>query len=232
MTKFIFLSLLSATVLTCVTAAPLASQSVEERKAAWLRAQEVQRRTDCRLAHQVLTLGQPADRWEWALQLTSSCGALGGEALAHQLRQHSSVTAPGGELEKVVVSTAGFRDHHVFSTALAIATDPSAATVARVQSVRVLYFQLNPSNWDPYESFLPDTYTAYMPTTQKPSQGEPYKVDPAQTVLRAMEALLARADTQEPLRTAAIKLHASTQTRVQCAVVSTLEACWNRLRKH
>ena len=51
-------------------------------------ADSVQLRNECRLAHQILTKGQPANQRDWALEFIRRCGSLGGEAIAHLIRSH------------------------------------------------------------------------------------------------------------------------------------------------
>lgn len=114
----------------------------------------VRHRNDCRLAAQILTSGQPANRRTWALRLLPTCGAAGGVAIADALR--SARAAQGWEpgLEEIVMLTSVLHDANIFAAAANVAADPSAGKAARIQAVRVLYYQLGRGRADPYESFL------------------------------------------------------------------------------
>ena len=100
-------------------------------------------RNECRLAAQVLTTGQPANKTGWALDLIPLCGATGGSAVAELVRRHARATAPS-EFEPLVELATQLRDRAVYNAALAVATDTRATEPARIQSIRILAAQLNP----------------------------------------------------------------------------------------
>lgn len=101
-----------------------------------------QHRNDCRLAHQVLTLGQPADRTDWALEIAPTCPALGGEALAAVLLAHRGDETAGPELEVVVDASLRLRDGALFGAGLQLADDPGAGRAARIAGWQVVHAQL------------------------------------------------------------------------------------------
>lgn len=108
-------------------------------------------RADCRLAHQVLTKGQPAVKREWALGKIRVCEELGGEALAAELRRHRQAESPTEALEEAVRATRDFVDARLAEVALDITSDPSAGTAARVQAIRVLSYQITPGSSASFE---------------------------------------------------------------------------------
>lgn len=99
-------------------------------------------RNDCRLAHQVLTDGHPADRHEWALETAPSCGALGGAALAAVLLAHHGDDTAGDELEVLVGASVRLRDAALFAAGLQLAGDAAAGGAARVAGWQVVHAQL------------------------------------------------------------------------------------------
>jgi hypothetical protein len=99
-------------------------------------------RNDCRLAHQVLTDGHPADRYDWALETASSCGAPGGEALAAVLLAHRGDDTAGDELEVLVGASLRLRDAALFGAGLQLAGDAAAGRAARVAGWQVVHAQL------------------------------------------------------------------------------------------
>jgi hypothetical protein len=170
-------------------------------------------RNACRLAEQVLTLGQPANRREWALQTVPACGASGGRVLAAQLLARGGDT-DASALEAMVFATSRMTDASLFRAGLELGADPSAAQAARAAGWRVALYQLVPGSYarpEPAgEDGEPTATGAFM--TAAPMAGAPLPADaPAQAreaVLRsqagapaavrdAMDPLLATAELQE-----------------------------------
>jgi hypothetical protein len=154
------------------------------------RPDTVQHRNNCRLAVQVLTTGHPANKRYWALAYASTCGPVGGSALAHALEQNRSSATPES-LEEVVMVSSEFHDATIFRTALDIARDQSSTRVARIQALRVLYYQLGRGRVDPYESFLVAERGEIYPIRHDYpcGVGEPLPTDAAQQALRTAEAI-------------------------------------------
>lgn len=111
-------------------------------------------RAECRLAHQVLTTGQPSVKREWAVGKIGACRDLGGEAIAAELDRLRSAEERTDRLERIVWVTNRFVDRAIARTALNVATDPGAGDVARVQAIRVLSFQVAPATNASYEGFV------------------------------------------------------------------------------
>lgn len=137
--------------------------------AAQAQPDSVKHRNDCRLASQVLTLGQPANRRTWALRILPTCGRTGATAVAEVLRSSRQDRVWRAGLEEVVMMASVLHDAEIFSAALGVANDGSAGKAARIQAFRVLFYQLSPGRADPYESFLAQNHLAYIPPADYPS---------------------------------------------------------------
>lgn len=103
---------------------------------------DTQLRNDCRLALQVLTLGQPADRYGWARDIIVKCDESGGPALASVWR---SVSADPGELPHVVYSTSRVRDQRILDQLVIVARDQARPTVVRLSAFQVMVSYYKPS---------------------------------------------------------------------------------------
>lgn len=207
--------------LTITSAAEAQHQSTERAAPAWHQA-------DCRLAAQVLTLGQPANKRDWAVRFARSCGSVGGEAIGRALREHRTDVHTNEELELLVTSTSALIDAAIFEAALDVAGDPDAGVVARVQAVRAIYFQLHPGRLDPYESFLPGHEEAYFPLSHHEEHGTPLPPDAHERA--AVLAELLRSDADERIRSAAEKLGAAVRVGRTCMGAASLQECWARLQ--
>jgi hypothetical protein len=155
-----------------------------------------------------MTHGQPAVKREWALTVINNCGPLGGEAIAHLLRQHRSDTEWGPELERIVTQATKFRDRAIYEAGLEIAVDPSAGEVGRVQALRAIYNQFRPGNFAPYESFVTDSLVPFGISTYHVYTATPLPDDAYETILEAVEAIRASTTTPQPVRHAASTLRA------------------------
>lgn len=111
---------------------------------AQVRPDSAPHRSDCRLARQVLLHGQPANKRPWALGYIVTCGAGAGETVAEILRRHRSDVTVARELDELVTAVSGLVDRGLALAALDVARDPGAGTAARVQALRLLYFQVRP----------------------------------------------------------------------------------------
>ena len=120
------------------------------------RADSVQHRNHCRLAEQVLRHGQPANKRSWALGYIRVCGAAGGATLAAILVESNLAS------EDAVMVTSVLHDASIFRIALEIAIDATAVKTARIQALRVLFYQLGRGRVDSYESFLASDDGIYM----------------------------------------------------------------------
>lgn len=106
-------------------------------------ARAAKHRSDCRLASQVLTTGNPAPHREWALQFIGSCGSDGPAALA---LQWTRARGPGEELEQLVRSSARLRDARLYRQLRATTQDGSRPPAVRVGAMLVLTRYTDPRN--------------------------------------------------------------------------------------
>lgn len=135
-----------ALVAVAVAAHPAAGQSSTP--------DSVHFRNECRLMLQVLRLGQPANKWDWALHRVATCGPEGGQALSAQLDRLRGAAVRSRELDGVAAASVGFWDLSVFRTALGIASDESAGSAARIHSFRILLSQVRPYYSPRYEDLV------------------------------------------------------------------------------
>lgn len=168
-------------------------------------------RNDCRLAHQILVHGQPAQKRDWAIGYASNCGVLGGEALAAAIPLFRAVSATEGEMERLVQSAAFLIDQRIFQSALALAVDKTATPVSRVQAIRIAYHQLNPATFQSYEAFVSDsreTGIVHMPSvgSEAPAVGTPLPDDALERTMSAMSDVVAENTTSQAVRRAATYL--------------------------
>lgn len=128
----------AALTLTLGVAQTASAQSPEEVDA--------KRLSDCRLATQVLTFGQPATKWEWAVQRIGACGSEGASALATAVRNARTST---DTLHLQQLTDAALYLHHLdlYDASLTIAGDVSASIPARVFAFRTLINHLEPTLW-------------------------------------------------------------------------------------
>lgn len=98
-------------------------------------------RNDCRLAAQILTMGQPNPRYGWARDIISKCDESGGAALAALWR---SVAADSAELVHVVYSTSRLRDQRVLDEIVTVAQDQARPAVVRLSAFQVLVSYYKP----------------------------------------------------------------------------------------
>jgi hypothetical protein len=92
-------------------------------------------RNDCRLAVQVLTTGQPANRRAWALERIDLCDASGPTVLA-QLWSRVLPTRPA--LEELSVPSARLRDQRIYSALSTSARNGNEPDLKRVVALDVL----------------------------------------------------------------------------------------------
>ena len=134
-----FRAVLTAALLTATFGYSAAAQET----APWTGYTDEHHRNDCRLAHQVLTLGQPAVKREWALRTISRCGPLGAEAVAHQLL----AGAQAGDTSAVRMAaglSSAFVHPEIFAAGARLAADGGLAPLIRINGVVVLAMQVDP----------------------------------------------------------------------------------------
>lgn len=190
--------LLAGVVLLLMPVQPAAAQGGGQE-----RAREAKHQADCRLAHQVLTTGQPAVKRDWALAKIGTCRELGGEALAAQLDDHRLTGERTDRLEQVVLATSRFVDREIVRATLEIAADPAAGTVARVQAIRVLSYQIAPASHAPYESYVQPGGTLFARATESVVVGTPLQDGTCTRIRSVLAEVHEAASTPEPVRIAA-----------------------------
>lgn len=131
---------------------PLASAQLIE----WTGYRDVHHRNDCRLARQVLTLGQPANKRPWALGVIPRCGPDGGSVLAAMLAAYQRASADTTGLAMVAFTAGTLVDYQILNSALAVVSDPASPPVVRVQAIRVVYHQFSPGQLASYDEFVSD----------------------------------------------------------------------------
>ena len=148
---------------TLVVLAVCLCTAISQSLAGQVDPDSIKHRNDCRLASQVLTLGQPATREGWALNIIVSCGNEGGVALSRTLERYQRSLNPS-VMEPIVWAATRLRDASVYETALAMTSDPTASIAARVQAIRILSAQLDPQGGGASASY---DYYAMSRTTEK-----------------------------------------------------------------
>ena len=179
----------------------------------WTGFRDVHQRDDCRLAHQVLTLGQPAVKREWAFTIIGGCGPLGGEALVHQLRLHLNDSEPTDSLELLIWSAADLLDGALFRSALDLSRNTTAGIAARVAAVRIIYGMLDPGNHLSYRFITSTSLSIHSGFTAYPRYGAPLPRNARQEVADVMHDLVHDASSPEALQNAARKLYVLANTR-------------------
>ena len=148
------------------------------------------------------------------------------------------MSTPGGEMEKLVESVALLTDRRVFEAALALASDRSGGTAARVNAIRIMYHQLNPATFQRYEAFVTDSWETkivYMPyvVSEAPPMGTPLPSDALQQAERALDAIEADAVAPRAIRLAAAYLRGNVELQSAkarlCGAGVTSQECSRRL---
>jgi hypothetical protein len=197
---------LAATVAGCSPARVCAQAGlVFAPETAWTGFRDVHHRDECRLAHQILTLGQPANKREWALDRIGTCGPEGGEALATQFQAKRLANDDTPELEDLVIAARDFVDGNLYRAALGIASDGTAGTAARVDAIRIIFGMLRPGTRATYEEFADAETTITGAFTVQPTYGTPLPTTAAEDARKAMQDVRRTAQT-EAVRNAAGKL--------------------------
>jgi hypothetical protein len=129
----------------CVAASPAAAIAQAEL-VPWTGYVDVRHRNDCRLAQQVLTLGQPAGKREWALDTIPACGPMGAEAVSRQLLA-AAAAGDTAALRVAVRLSSGFVHPDLFEAGAQLAERARFGPVVRVHGLRVLFMQIQPTFW-------------------------------------------------------------------------------------
>ena len=167
----------------------------------------IRRRNDCRLAIQIVSRGTPDAHRDWALMKIAACGREGAAALAPVLLSLRT-TRDTAVLNRYFAPTRLLRDRRIFEAATRMATDPGAATEARVFAIRTLVWALNPGYFLHYGDLAGGARrrncTGSFGTHVDLSKGEPLPADYAQEVRRVGIALNADPSVPAEVRSAAV----------------------------
>jgi hypothetical protein len=124
------------------------------------RVAEVRHRNNCRLAAQVLTQGQPANRSAWARDYIASCPTEAPEALAEQW----TAAAEGADLNWLIQTSVRVPDERVFEAAARVAESGSHPNSVRVAALVAIARLAKPAaNLNTMEVVPPDTITLICP---------------------------------------------------------------------
>ncbi len=120
-------------ILLALAARPVLAQEPDYRQKR--ESVDVHLRNDCRLAVQVLTRGQPADKREWALATINWCDESGPPVLARMWRE---VAADSASLGYMIYRSVSMRDRRVYDVVSAIARDGSVPALKRAAALHLL----------------------------------------------------------------------------------------------
>lgn len=113
--------------------------------------EDAQLRNDCRLAVQVLTHGQPANKREWALDTIDRCDESGPPVLAAMWKE---VAADSGSVGHMIYRSVYMRDRRVYDVVSALARDRSVPALKRAAALHLLGRWARPGFTLEYEQFF------------------------------------------------------------------------------
>jgi hypothetical protein len=117
--------------------------------------EDVHLRNDCRLAVQVLTRGEPANKREWALDTIDHCDESGPPVLARMWRQ---VAADSASVGHMIYRSVRLRDQRVYDVVFDIARDPSVPALKRAAALYLLGRWAHPGFSLPFRQFFAPDY--------------------------------------------------------------------------
>jgi hypothetical protein len=112
----------------------------------------IKHRNDCRLAAQVLSTGNPAPRYRWALEMAWHCPDAA-PAIAQRLEASAS-SRDTAALNALTAPTIQLRDGRIFAAAIRIAGDKAASREARVFAIRTLIYAMRPGGGISYDALV------------------------------------------------------------------------------
>lgn len=113
----------------------------------------VQFRNDCRLAEQVLVLGEPANMRDWAVGFIGRCPEFPA-AMVGAIEAMRPATVRMDEQEQIVFITVSTVDAGIFEAAMDVASDPSAGTIGRIQAIRIVWNMIKPHTPVLFDEFV------------------------------------------------------------------------------
>jgi hypothetical protein len=217
----------------CVAASPAAAIAQAEL-VPWTGYVDVRHRNNCRLAQQVLTLGQPAGKREWALETIRDCGPVGAETAAHQILA-GAAASDSSAVRRTVRLSSYFVHPAIFEAAAQLALEPRFDAAIRIHGIRALFMQVRPNLWVSYDEIIQPPFTATSSRIVGVSSNQPTVEAGAladDAYLRAVDIGLAIIDDQanaRELRNAAYYLavmsRGSERRRLRCAGIDDVEEC-------
>jgi hypothetical protein len=215
------------------------------------QADSMHHRNNCRLARQVLSLGQPANHRTWALRYIPSCSDDAVEILTQAITRHRGAHTGNTELGVIVDALSPLVDRRVGFAAAALARDAGAGTGARLEAVRLLYWQIRPGFPVPLEEFtrqeqvvsetetstvyqLPPPFTGSLWSDAGRFEGEPYTANEWETLAEELGRIASNTSAPADVRIAARRVHQMYVSFVRgqrlCPPGTGPVECVNRLR--
>lgn len=170
-------------VLTCGVLVSAAEAQIRRE------GEDVHVRNECRLAAQVLTTGEPAPHYRWALGYVIRCDESGPPALATLWGRLSDPDRD--DLEFLSYNTSRLRDQRILEAVVTVAQDPGRHTLVRLAAFQVLvsYFDTGYVSIDALEA-PPAVRVMPRMIDFVPSDGaEPLRSDAEETILAVMQDL-------------------------------------------
>lgn len=134
---------------------------------------EVLHRNDCRLAHQILSRGQPDVKRGWALEVIGTCPGQAQQAL---VATWASPPLDEAELQRLYQASARILDGEVFAAAVRAAEDPTLPALVRLAGLGAAVTLVRPElrldleNRRPVEGLEPLMWDDLWGTIDEPVQ--------------------------------------------------------------
>jgi hypothetical protein len=109
------------------------------------------------LVRQVLTTGHPANKRNEAIAYLPRCGPVAGQTVAEVFDASRTVSDPNSEVDELITAVWGLRDRALLEIGLDVAHDPSASVVARIEALRLVLAQIDPSSPVQYHELTRET---------------------------------------------------------------------------
>jgi hypothetical protein len=210
-----------ATAMLLLLALPAASRAQEH-------PDSILRRNDCRLAEQILTQGEPANKRGWAFWRITVCGTSGAEVLAPLINAHRDDEEFSAALDSLITAGRRLIEPVLFETALDMASDGSPGRSARVQAIRLLYAMLTPGNLASYETFLADG--GQISTSGNFHMAPlPSPMDALERAEAILTRIIAAENTPEDVHAASDKVRRTIWVELECPLEVSMDECLERL---
>jgi hypothetical protein len=114
----------------------------------------VRRRNNCRLAEQVISIGHPEPRTEWAWQYIGFCEPSRKVRVYRAAIQQARTSTDTTLIFRAILPAVGLRDGVLFREVVEVAGDRSASVPARVIAFVALAAIRNPNRSPSYDEFI------------------------------------------------------------------------------